>query len=57
LPRVGGRFALFQTLRLVLADAAKRAGCADTMPITPHRGTPGPQTCSAVALACPLSCN
>ena len=37
LPRVGGRFALFQTLRLVLADAAQRAGCADTMPITPHR--------------------
>jgi len=37
LPRVGGRFALFQTLRPVLADAAKRAGCADTMPITPHR--------------------
>ena len=37
LPRVGGRFALFQTLRLALADAAKRAGCADTMPISPHR--------------------
>lgn len=37
LPRVGGRFALFQTLRLVLADAAKRAGCADTHPISPHR--------------------
>lgn len=37
IPRVGGRFALFQTLRLVLADAAKRAGCADTMRITPHR--------------------
>jgi integrase len=37
LPRVGGRFALFQTLRLVLAEAAKRAGCADTMPVSPHR--------------------
>ncbi|MGH9631144.1 MAG: tyrosine-type recombinase/integrase [Bryobacteraceae bacterium] len=37
LPRIGGRFALFQTLRLVLADAAKRAGCADTSPISPHR--------------------
>lgn len=37
LPRVGGRFALFQTLRLVLADAAKRAGCADASPISPHR--------------------
>jgi len=37
LPRVGGRFALFQTLRLALADFAKRAGCADTSPITPHR--------------------
>ena len=35
--RVGGRFALFQTLRLALADAAKRAGCADTKPISPHR--------------------
>ena len=37
LPRVGGRFALFQTLRLALADFAKRAGCAGTNPITPHR--------------------
>jgi site-specific recombinase XerD len=37
LPRVGGRFALFQTLRLALADAAKRAGCTDTSPISPHR--------------------
>jgi hypothetical protein len=37
LPRVGGRFALFQTLRLALADAAKRVGCADTSPISPHR--------------------
>lgn len=36
-PRVGGRFALFQTLRLALADFAKRASCADTSPITPHR--------------------
>lgn len=37
LPRVGGRFALFQTLRLALADAAQRAGCADASPILPHR--------------------
>src|SRR4029077_19401668 len=37
LPRVGGRFALFQTLRTALADFAKRAGCADTSPISPHR--------------------
>jgi site-specific recombinase XerD len=37
IPRVGGRFALFQTLRLVLADFAKRAGCADSSPISPHR--------------------
>jgi integrase len=37
LPRVGGRFALFQTLRLVLAEAAKRAGCTDTVPVSPHR--------------------
>jgi integrase len=37
LPRVGGRFALFQTLRVALADFAKRAGCTDTSPITPHR--------------------
>jgi integrase len=35
--RAGGRFALGQTLRLALADFAKRAGCADTSPITPHR--------------------
>jgi len=35
--RVGGRFALFQTLRLALSDAAKRAGCTDTKPISPHR--------------------
>jgi integrase len=35
--RVGGRFALFQTLRLALADAAKRAGCTDSKPISPHR--------------------
>ena len=34
LPRVRGRFALFQSLRLALADAAKRAGCADTGPIS-----------------------
>jgi site-specific recombinase XerD len=37
LPRVGGRFALFQTLRAALADFAKTAGCADTSPISPHR--------------------
>src|SRR5215471_12066076 len=37
LPRVGGRFALFQTLRFTLADCAKRAGCSDTSPISPHR--------------------
>ena len=37
LPRVGGRFALFQTLREALADFARRAGCADTSPISPHR--------------------
>jgi site-specific recombinase XerD len=37
LPRVGGRFALFQTLRLALADFAKRAGCSDSSPISPHR--------------------
>jgi site-specific recombinase XerD len=37
LPRVGGRFALFQTLRVALADFAKRAGCTDTSPISPHR--------------------
>jgi site-specific recombinase XerD len=37
LPRVGGRFALFQTLRVALADFAKRAGCVDTSPISPHR--------------------
>ncbi len=37
LPRVGGRFALFQTLREALADFARRAGCTDTRPISPHR--------------------
>jgi len=37
IPRVGGRFALFQTLRLALADFARRAGCADSRPISPHR--------------------
>jgi hypothetical protein len=37
LPRVGGRFALFQTLRFALAEAAMRAGCADTSVISPHR--------------------
>ena len=35
--RVGRRFALFQTLRVALADAAKRAGCTDAKPISPHR--------------------
>src|SRR5258708_38266146 len=34
---VGGRFALFQMLRLALADAATRAGCTDSKPISPHR--------------------
>ena len=37
LPRIGGRFALFQTLREALADFAKRAGCTDSLPISPHR--------------------
>jgi site-specific recombinase XerD len=37
LPRVGGRFALFQTLRVALADFARRAECTDTSPISPHR--------------------
>jgi integrase len=37
LPRVGGRFALFQTLREALAAFAKQAGCADSLPISPHR--------------------
>jgi len=37
LPRVGGRFALFQTLREKLADFAKRVGCGDPNPISPHR--------------------
>lgn len=37
LPRMGGRFALFQTLRAVLADSGKRAGCTDTSAILPHR--------------------
>jgi integrase len=37
IPRVGGRFALFQILRLALADFARRAACADSNPITPHR--------------------
>jgi len=51
--RVGGRFALFQMLRMALADAAKRAGCTDTKPISPHRlGTPGPRNCSTVELGC-----
>jgi site-specific recombinase XerD len=37
LPRVGGRFALFQTLREAMADFARRAGCADSSSISPHR--------------------
>lgn len=37
LPRVGGRFALFQTLREAMAAYAKQAGCADSRPISPHR--------------------
>ena len=37
MPRVGGRFALFQTLRVGLADFARRAECTDTSPISPHR--------------------
>jgi site-specific recombinase XerD len=37
LPRVGGRFALFQTLREAMANFAKRAGCADSSPLSPHR--------------------
>jgi integrase len=37
LPRVGGRFALFQTLREAMADFAKRAGCVDSSPLSPHR--------------------
>jgi site-specific recombinase XerD len=37
LPRIGGRFALFQMLRMALADFARRARCADTSPISPHR--------------------
>ena len=37
LPRLGGRFALFQTLREALANFAKRAGCTDSLPISPHR--------------------
>ncbi len=35
LPRLGGRHALFQTLRPALADAAKRAHCSG--PVSPHR--------------------
>jgi hypothetical protein len=34
--RAGGRFALFRTLRVTLADCAKRAGCSDTSPISPN---------------------
>jgi site-specific recombinase XerD len=35
LPRFGGHYALYQTLLLALADAAKRAGCSCAA--TPHR--------------------
>jgi site-specific recombinase XerD len=35
LPRYGGRYALYQTLSLALAGAAKRAGCSCA--VTPHR--------------------
>jgi len=35
LPRYGGHYALYQTLRPALAAAAKRAGCS--CPVTPHR--------------------
>ncbi len=35
LPRLGGHYALYQTLFWALADAAKRAGCS--CPVTPHR--------------------
>jgi len=35
LPRFGGHYALYQTLSLALADAAKRAGCSCS--VTPHR--------------------
>src|SRR6516164_568520 len=35
LPRYGGHYALYQTLRLALATAAKRAGCSS--PATPHQ--------------------
>src|SRR5260370_30228070 len=35
--RAGGRFALFQMLRLAIADAAKRAGSTDATLISPHR--------------------
>ena len=35
LPRCGGHYALYQSLRWALAGAAKRAGCSG--PVTPHR--------------------
>jgi integrase len=35
LPRYGGHYALYQTLRLALAEAAQRAGCSG--PVTPHQ--------------------
>jgi len=35
LPRYGGHYALYQTLRPALGDAAKRAGCS--RPVTPHQ--------------------
>jgi site-specific recombinase XerD len=35
LPRCGGHYALYHTLRGALTEAAQRAGCA--APVTPHR--------------------
>lgn len=35
LPRYGGHYALYQTLRPALAEAAQRAGCSG--PVTPHQ--------------------
>jgi len=58
LPRVGARFALFQTLREKLAHFAQQAGCVDTSPISPHRLRHTWATdIFAAALVYPLSCN
>jgi site-specific recombinase XerD len=35
LPRYGDHYALYQTLRPALAEAAQRAGCSG--PVTPHQ--------------------